>query len=44
MDIKAIAQSFLGTFAKLQKVTVNFILSTHQSVSMEELGCQWTDI
>jgi len=43
MDIKAIAQSFLGTFAKLRRVTVSFILSTHLSVSMEELGSHWTD-
>jgi len=30
---------FLGTFAKLQKVNISFVMS----VRMEQLGSHWTD-
>ena len=39
--------SFLGEFAKLQKATINFVMSVHSpvhpSVCMEHLGSHWTD-
>jgi hypothetical protein len=35
--------SFLGTFAKLQKVTVRLVMFVRLSVRMEQLGSRWTD-
>jgi hypothetical protein len=39
---------FLGTFAKLQKATIRFVMSVvhlfvRPSVHMEQLGSQWMD-
>ena len=34
---------FLGTFAKLRKATVSFVMSVRLSVRMGKLGCYWTD-
>ena len=34
---------FLGAFAKWQKATINFIMSAHLSVRIEQLGFLWTD-
>jgi len=34
---------FLGTFAKLRKTTISFVMSACPSVRMEKLGSQWTD-
>jgi hypothetical protein len=33
----------LGAFAKLQKTTINFVISIRLSVRMEQLGSRWTD-
>jgi hypothetical protein len=35
--------AFLGTFAKLQKETITFIMSIHLSICMEQLSSHWTD-
>jgi len=35
--------SFLSTFAKLQKVTISFVMHVCLSVHMEELGSHWRD-
>jgi len=34
---------FLGTFAKLRKTTISFVMSVRPSVRMEQLGSHWTD-
>jgi hypothetical protein len=34
---------FLGTFAKVQKATISFVLSAPLSVRMEKLGSHWKD-
>jgi hypothetical protein len=34
---------FLGTFAKLPKATISFVISARLSVRMEQLGYHWTD-
>jgi hypothetical protein len=34
---------FLGAFAKLRKANVSFVMSVCPSVSMEQLGSDWTD-
>jgi len=36
--------SLLGTFPKLQKVTISFVMSVCLSVRMEQLGSHWTKI
>jgi len=33
----------LGTFAKLRKATVSFVIPVRPSVCMEQLGSHWTD-
>jgi len=39
--------SFLGTFKKLRKATISFLMSVcsphRPSVRVEQLGSQWTD-
>jgi len=37
------AQPFLGTFEKLWKMTISFVISVCTSVSMERLGSHWKD-
>jgi hypothetical protein len=34
----------LGAFAKLQKVTIGFVMSVRPSVRMEQLGTHWTNV
>jgi len=34
---------FLGTFEKLRKATISFVMSVSPSVGMEHLGSHWTD-
>jgi len=34
----AVGATFLGTFAKLQKASISFVMSVCPSVRMEELG------
>jgi hypothetical protein len=34
---------FLGSFPKLRKVTITFVMSVIISVRMEQLGSHWTD-
>ena len=34
---------FLGTFAKLRKATISFIMSVSLYFRMEQLGSNWTD-
>jgi hypothetical protein len=34
---------FLGTFAKLRKATISFIMYVRPSVHIEQLGFHWTD-
>ena len=36
-------EKFLGAFAKLQKVTMSFVMSVCPSVRMEQLGSHWTN-
>jgi len=33
----------LGTYAKLWKVTISFVMSVHPSICMVQLGSHWTD-
>jgi hypothetical protein len=33
----------LGTFAKLRKAAISFVMSVRRSVCMEQLGCHRTD-
>ena len=35
---------FLGAFAKLEKVTVSFVMSVGRSVRIEQPGSGWTDL
>jgi hypothetical protein len=37
------AESFLGCFAKLRKVTIIFLMSVRLSARMEQQGSHWTD-
>jgi hypothetical protein len=41
--VKVQFQTFLGTFAKLQKATGSFIMSVCPSIHMEQFGFHWTD-
>ena len=34
---------FLGTFEKLRKTTISFVMSVHPLVSMKQLGSHWSD-
>jgi len=34
-------RSFLGTFTKLQKATISFVMYVCPSVHMEQLGSHW---
>ena len=36
-------RAFLGTFAKLRKATISFLVSVVLFVRMEQLGSHWTD-
>ena len=38
-----ILSSFLGTFAKLQKATISFVMFVCLSVHVEQLGFHWTN-
>jgi len=37
------AVPLLGAFAKLQKVTIGFVMSIFLSIHMEQLGFHWMD-
>ena len=41
--IQVFTMQFLGTFAKLGKATISFVMSVCPSVRMEQLGSHWTD-
>jgi len=38
-----VTDGFLGTFAKLQKASISFVMSVCPSVRMEQLGSHWKD-
>jgi len=40
---KSMCVSFLSVFAKLQQVTISFVMSVCPSVHMEQLGSHYTD-
>ena len=38
-----LSNPFLGTFEKLRKATISFVMPVRLSVRMERLGSRWTD-
>jgi hypothetical protein len=34
---------FLGVFAEVQKMNINFVMSVRPSVRLEQLGSHWMD-
>jgi hypothetical protein len=41
--VEQLTYLFLGTFSKLRKTTISFVVSVSPTIRMEQLGSHWTD-